>query len=98
MSLSEIVLKVVDKFIMQLEVQLSDRNVAIELTSEARKYLAKKGYDKSMGARPLERLIQNEIKGELADSLLFGGLVSGGLVKVGLKNNKILIDCIFGAV
>lgn len=85
----EVVEKVVDKFIMQLEAQLSDRNVSIDLTDAARGYLAKRGYDKTMGARPLSRLIQNEIKKPLAEELLFGKLVSGGLVKVGLKDRKL---------
>ncbi len=63
----EVVGKVVDKFIMQLEGQLSDRNVTIELTQEARHWLAKRGYDSRMGARPLGRVIQQEIKKPLAD-------------------------------
>lgn len=88
----EVVGKVVEKFIMQLEAQLSDRNVSIELTKPAREYLASKGYDKTMGARPLGRLIQNEIKKPLAEELLFGKLVSGGLVKVGLKDRKLTFD------
>ncbi len=88
----EIVGKVVDKFVMQLEAQLSDRNVVIELTPKARLYLANKGYDKKMGARPLSRLIQNEIKKPLAEELLFGELVGGGLVKVGLKEGKLTFD------
>ncbi|NKB44814.1 MAG: ATP-dependent Clp protease ATP-binding subunit ClpA [Alphaproteobacteria bacterium] len=90
--LPEVVGKVVEKFIMQLEAQLSDRNVSIELSPSARDYLAKKGYDKTMGARPLGRLIQNEIKKPLAEELLFGKLVSGGLVKVGLKDRKLTFD------
>ncbi|MBT6090729.1 MAG: ATP-dependent Clp protease ATP-binding subunit ClpA [Rhodospirillaceae bacterium] len=90
--LPEVVGKVVEKFVMQLEEQLSDRNVTIELSSAARDYLAKKGYDKTMGARPLGRLIQNEIKKPLAEELLFGKLVSGGLVKVGMKDRKLVFD------
>lgn len=88
----EVVEKVVDKFIMQLEAQLSDRNVSIELTEAARGYLAKRGYDKTMGARPLSRLIQDKIKKPLAEELLFGKLVSGGLVKVDLKDRKLTFD------
>lgn len=85
----DVVSKVVDKFIIQLEAQLSDRNVTIELSPKARNYLASKGYDKTMGARPLGRLIQNEIKKPLAEELLFGKLVGGGLVKVGLKDKEL---------
>ena len=83
---TEVIGKVVDKFIIQLEAQLSDRNVTIELSQAARDYLSSKGYDKTMGARPLGRLIQNEIKKPLAEELLFGKLVSGGLVKLGRKD------------
>jgi ATP-dependent Clp protease ATP-binding subunit ClpA len=86
---TEVVEKVVEKFVMQLEAQLSDRNVSIELSEEARSYLARKGYDKKMGARPLSRLIQNEIKKPLAEELLFGKLVGGGLVKVGMAEGKL---------
>ena len=88
----EVVEKVVDKFIMQLEAQLSDRNVSIELSDAARGYLAKRGYDKTMGARPLSRLIQNEIKKPLAEELLFGKLVSGGLVRVGFRDRNLTFD------
>ena len=77
-----VISKVVDKFIMQLEVQLEDRNVAIELDDGARKWLVEKGYDEHFGARPLARVIQEHIKKPLADQLLFGDLMHGGLVKV----------------
>ena len=83
-----IVGKVVDKFVMQLEGQLSDRNVTIELTTAAREWLAKRGYDKQMGARPLGRIIQQEIKKPLADHLLFGDLITGGHVKVDIVDGK----------
>jgi ATP-dependent Clp protease ATP-binding subunit ClpA len=82
----EVVGRVVDKFVMQLEAQLADRNVTIELTPAARAWLAKKGYDKQMGARPLARVIQQEIKKPLADQLLFGGLVTGGHVVVDIAD------------
>jgi len=78
----ETVEKVVDKFVIQLEAQLSDRNVSIELTDAARKYLAKKGYDVTMGARPLARIIQEKVKRPLAEEILFGRLEKGGLVIV----------------
>jgi ATP-dependent Clp protease ATP-binding subunit ClpA len=85
----EIILQVVDKFVMQLEAQLLDRGVQIELTKKAAEWLAEKGYDDKMGARPLARVIQEHIKKPLAEELLFGKLAKGGLVRVGLKNGKI---------
>ncbi|WP_413203384.1 ATP-dependent Clp protease ATP-binding subunit ClpA [Rhodospirillum sp. A1_3_36] len=85
---SETVGMVVDKFIMELEAQLADRNVTIELTDKARSWLAEKGYDPRMGARPLARVIQESIKKPLAEELLFGKLVKGGRVKVGVKDGQ----------
>ena len=73
---------VVDKFILQLETQLADRNVTIALTPKARKWLAVRGYDERMGARPLGRVIQEHVKKPLADQVLFGELVNGGTVTV----------------
>ncbi|MFP4097338.1 MAG: ATP-dependent Clp protease ATP-binding subunit ClpA [Alphaproteobacteria bacterium] len=73
---------VVDKFIMQLEAQLSDKNVGIELSKEARRYLAQEGYDITMGARPLGRIIQERIKQPLAEEILFGQLQKGGVVSI----------------
>jgi ATP-dependent Clp protease ATP-binding subunit ClpA len=78
----EVISKVVDKFIMQLEAQLADRNVTIELTDEARNWLVEHGYDEQMGARPMARVIQQTIKTPLADEVLFGRLKNGGAVKV----------------
>src|SRR6195256_3193146 len=78
----EVVAKVVDKFVMQLEEQLADRNVAIELDTSARDWLAVKGYDPLFGARPLARVIQEHIKKPLAEELLFGKLAKGGTVRV----------------
>ena len=77
-----VIARVVDKFILQLEAQLSDRNVTIELTDEAREWLVKNGYDEAMGARPMARVIQTQIKTPLADEVLFGRLKTGGVVKV----------------
>jgi ATP-dependent Clp protease ATP-binding subunit ClpA len=77
-----VIARVVDKFILQLEAQLADRNVTIELTDEAREWLVKNGYDESMGARPMARVIQAQIKTPLADEVLFGRLKNGGVVKV----------------
>jgi ATP-dependent Clp protease ATP-binding subunit ClpA len=78
----EVISRVVDKFILQLEAQLADRNVAIELSDEARSWLVENGYDESMGARPMARVIQSQIKTQLADEVLFGKLKNGGVVRV----------------
>ncbi|VFU07190.1 ATP-dependent Clp protease ATP-binding subunit ClpA [Methylocella tundrae] len=78
----EVIVKVVDKFIMQLEAQLADRNVTIELADEARSWLVEHGYDEQMGARPMGRVIQQTIKTPLADEVLFGRLKNGGAVRV----------------
>ena len=79
---ASVIAKVVDKFILQLEAQLADRNVTIELTDEARKWLIENGYDEAMGARPMARVIQSSIKTPLADEVLFGKLKNGGAVRV----------------
>ena len=83
---TETVSRVVDKFILQLELQLADQNVHIQFDSDARDWLAKRGYDKLMGARPMARLIQDKIKQPLAEELLFGKLASGGEVHVTVKD------------
>jgi ATP-dependent Clp protease ATP-binding subunit ClpA len=85
----EIVARVVEKFVMQLEAQLADRNVTIELSSAAKEWLAERGYDRLYGARPLSRVIQEHIKKPLAEELLFGKLVRGGAVKVTMKDGKL---------
>ncbi|MBM1220088.1 ATP-dependent Clp protease ATP-binding subunit ClpA [Ponticoccus sp. SC2-23] len=85
----EVIMQIVEKFVLQLEAQLMDRNVHIELTSKAAEWLADKGYDDKMGARPLGRVIQENIKKPLAEELLFGKLQKGGIVQVGVKNDKI---------
>ena len=85
----EIVGRVVEKFVMQLEAQLADRNVTIELSSAAKEWLAERGYDRLNGARPLGRVIQEYIKKPLAEELLFGKLVNGGSVKVSLRDNAL---------
>ncbi|OYW97477.1 MAG: ATP-dependent Clp protease ATP-binding subunit ClpA, partial [Bosea sp. 32-68-6] len=77
-----VVARVVDKFVLQLEAQLADRNVTIELSDEAREWLVENGYDEAMGARPMARLIQSTIKTPLADEVLFGRLKNGGAVRV----------------
>jgi ATP-dependent Clp protease ATP-binding subunit ClpA len=78
----EIVRKVVEKFVLQLEAQLSERQINIELSEEAANWLAEKGYDQQMGARPLARIIQEYVKKPLADEVLFGKLTKGGTVRV----------------
>jgi ATP-dependent Clp protease ATP-binding subunit ClpA len=85
----EVVTRVVDKFIMQLEAQVAERHVTFELSDEARTWLADKGYDRAMGARPLSRVIQEHIKKPLAEHLLFGDLKHGGVVNVIVKDGKL---------
>jgi ATP-dependent Clp protease ATP-binding subunit ClpA len=88
----EIVSRVVDKFVMQLEVQLADRNVSIELSDAARDWVAKKGFDPLFGARPLARIIQEHIKKPLAEELLFGKLEKGGTVRVEVADNRLVFS------
>jgi len=88
----EVVQKVVEKFVLQLEAQLADRNVTIELSDEARDWLVEHGYDESMGARPMGRLIQATIKTPLADDVLFGRLKNGGAVRVIVKTDDLGIE------
>ncbi|THH36971.1 ATP-dependent Clp protease ATP-binding subunit ClpA [Aliishimia ponticola] len=85
----DVILQVVEKFVLQLEAQLLDRGVTIELTKPAAEWLGDKGYDSKMGARPLGRVIQEHIKKPLAEELLFGKLSKGGVVKVGVKNGEL---------
>ena len=82
----DIILRVVDKFLLQLENQLHEKRVEVTFTDALREHLAKAGFDPSMGARPMQRLIQDTIRRALADELLFGRLVDGGQVEVGLDN------------
>ena len=88
----EVVARVVDKFVMNLELQLEDRGVVIELTEAAREWLAKKGFDKLYGARPLARVIQENIKKPLAEELLFGKLAKGGVVLVACDGDKLSLE------
>jgi len=88
----EVVGRVVDKFVLQLEAQLSDRDVTISLTDAARTWLADKGYTPEFGARPLARVIQESIKQPLAEELLFGTLKRGGHVKIRLEQGKLVFD------
>jgi ATP-dependent Clp protease ATP-binding subunit ClpA len=89
---TEVVARVVDKFILQLELQLADRNVHIRLDDEAKTWLTEKGYDKLYGARPMGRLIQEKVKQPLAEELLFGKLVHGGEVAVKLKDGALAFE------
>jgi ATP-dependent Clp protease ATP-binding subunit ClpA len=88
----EVILQVVEKFVLQLEAQLMDRNVQIDLSQEAAAWLADKGYDDKMGARPLGRVIQENIKKPLAEELLFGRLTKGGLVHVRVRDGALRLD------
>ena len=85
----DVILQVVDKFIVELEVQLDAQGVSLEITNQAREWLAEKGYDKNMGARPMARTMQQYVKKELANELLFGELSKGGSVKIKLKGDKL---------
>ncbi len=84
----DVMTRIVDKFVMQLETQLADRNVVIELTDAARQWLADKGYDPLFGARPLARVIQEHLKKPLADELLFGRLAKGGVAQVDIADGE----------
>ncbi|KKA46070.1 ATP-dependent Clp protease ATP-binding subunit ClpA [Salinivibrio sp. KP-1] len=85
----QVILQVVDKFIVELQAQLDAKGVSLEVTSEAKRWLAEEGYDKAMGARPMGRVIQDNLKKPLANELLFGCLVNGGTVRVVLKDNRL---------
>ncbi|MBA6251708.1 MULTISPECIES: ATP-dependent Clp protease ATP-binding subunit ClpA [unclassified Colwellia] len=93
--LDEVVIQqVVDKFIVELQALLDQKGVSLELTKDARKWLAVNGYDKAMGARPMSRLIQEHLKKPLANELLFGDLTHGGVAKVGVKKDKLVLSYI----
>ena len=88
----DVIRLVVDKFVMQLDAQLADRNVEIELTEAALDWLGERGYDEKYGARPLARVVQEHIKKPLADELLFGGLTGGGLAIVDVVDGKLQVS------
>jgi len=90
---NEVISQVVDKFIVELQAQLDEKGVSLELTNEARKWLAEHGYDKSMGARPMSRLIQEQLKKPLANELLFGELTHGGVAKVSVSKKQLILTC-----
>ena len=91
----EIVMQIVQKFIVKLEAQLAERDVQISISDDAARWLASEGYDKLMGARPLSRIIQEKVKTPLADELLFGKLAKGGSVYVEFnkENSELNILC-----
>ncbi len=88
----EVIQQVVDKFIVELQVQLDEKGVSLEITKDAKRWMATNGYDKSMGARPMARLIQEQLKKPLANELLFGELTHGGVAKVAVKKDKLVIN------
>jgi len=90
----EYILRVVDKFIIELETQLQEKHVALTVEPEARRWLAQNGFDPQMGARPMARVIQDQVKRPLADELLFGKLISGGRVTVGVSDGKLTVEAI----
>jgi ATP-dependent Clp protease ATP-binding subunit ClpA len=88
----EVIEKVVDKFIMELDEQLNEKKVFLHLTAKARRWFAERGYDPTFGARPMARLIQNEVKRVLADDILFGKLQNGGKVTVDENEGKLTFE------
>ena len=87
---TEVIHTVVDKFLTELQAQLDEKRVVLEVDIKARTWLAEKGYDEKMGARPMQRLIQDEIKQKLAESILFGDLAKeGGIARVSIKKDQI---------
>lgn len=89
-----VIVSVVDKFLVELQAQLDDKKVVLEIDDEVRNYLAEKGYDRLMGARPMNRLIQDKIKKPLAEQILFGDLVNGGTVSIRMNADKTAIELV----
>jgi ATP-dependent Clp protease ATP-binding subunit ClpA len=85
----EVVVQIVKKFVSELNSQLKDKNIEISINAEAARWLAAKGYDKKMGARPLARLIDNKVKSPLSRRVLFGDLKDGGLIKITIVNDEL---------
>ena len=88
----DVVLRIVDKFVDEMEFQLSDRDVQFDLTEAAKKWLAKEGYDETLGARPLDRVIQERVKRPIADEILFGALEHGGVVHVDVEDDELTFE------
>jgi ATP-dependent Clp protease ATP-binding subunit ClpA len=88
----EHILRVVDKFLIELESQLHDKHVSLSATPAARQWLAEHGFDPQMGARPMSRLLQDRVKRPLADELLFGKLVAGGRVTLDVSHGELVVD------
>ncbi|MCC8367215.1 ATP-dependent Clp protease ATP-binding subunit ClpA [Xenorhabdus sp. PB61.4] len=95
---AEVIQQVVDKFIVELQVQLDEKGVSLEISTDARQWLCDKGYDKAMGARPMARVIQDSLKKPLANELLFGSLVHGGSVRISLDKDKSALKYDFKSV
>ncbi len=89
----EHILRVVDKFLIELEMQLQEKHVSLNVDADARRWLAEHGFDPQMGARPMARVIQENVKRALADELLFGKLAGGGRVKLVVKDDKLAVEC-----
>jgi len=89
---TEVINQVIDKFIVELQALLDEKGVSLELIKDAKAWLARHGYDKTMGARPMARLIQEQLKKPLANELLFGSLAQGGVAKVAVKKDKLVIN------
>ena len=89
---SDVIKTVVDKFLVEVQVQLDDKKVVLDVSEAAREWLAVHGYDKAMGARPMQRLIQNRIKKELAEDILFGKLSNGGTVHVDVEDDDLVME------
>ena len=85
-------MQIVDKFLLQLEAQLQDRNVEIDATDAARRWLGEKGYDRAFGARPLGRVIQEHVKRQMSEEVLFGKLENGGRVTVDIKDDEVVLE------
>ncbi|MEP7186899.1 MAG: ATP-dependent Clp protease ATP-binding subunit ClpA, partial [Rhodanobacter sp.] len=89
----EHILRVVDKFLIELESQLTEKHVSLEVAPDARRWLAEHGFDPQMGARPMARVIQEKVKRALADELLFGKLSEGGVVHLSVNDGELKVDC-----
>jgi ATP-dependent Clp protease ATP-binding subunit ClpA len=84
---------VVDKFLIELESQLTEKRVSLDVDADARRWLAEHGFDPQMGARPMARVIQEKVKRALADELLFGKLAEGGVVHLSVVDGELKVDC-----